>query len=400
MIRLKVDGKDYSYGIGWQSEGVPEEELKKEPGLSFEGYCLKMLRRYQNNIKTGFGAHSPKEQRKLREEQDRQNAEEKARAEVENITFHQIFIKQYTMEALDGKSIKAANAEKSLFKKWIDPVIGKLPLKDIAPVPHIQQIKKNMTDSKKSLRSTQYALAVVRQVFVFAREHNNYTGTIPTSYKITKIKKFDNQRVAFLSHEQADLLLETLKTRSTTWYHISLLSLHTGARAGELFNLKWGNVNLDAGIITLLDTKNGKTRHCHTTKDVHAMLTERGPGMKDDYVFSSTRKRKNSDKKKGKITEVSHTFDDVVEQLKFNEGVKDRRQRIVFHSLRHTFASWLVQSGVSLYVVQKLLGHEQISQTQRYSHLNKGNIEDALKTFEAAWQQGTQEAAQVINFSK
>jgi integrase len=52
-----------------------------------------------------------------------------------------------------------------------------------------------------------------------------------------------------------------------------------------------------------------------------------------------------------------------------NEGVTDARQKVVFHTLRHTFASWLVMRGVPLYDVAKLMGHNTIVMTQRYAHL-------------------------------
>ncbi len=56
----------------------------------------------------------------------------------------------------------------------------------------------------------------------------------------------------------------------------------------------------------------------------------------------------------------------------------DLDDRLRFHSLRHTFASWLVQDGVSLYEVQKLLGHSSISMTQVYSHLQPEQLRDTV----------------------
>jgi site-specific recombinase XerD len=50
--------------------------------------------------------------------------------------------------------------------------------------------------------------------------------------------------------------------------------------------------------------------------------------------------------------------------------------------LRHTFASWLVQNGVDLYTVKELMGHSTLAMTERYSHLRKENLTNAVKVFE------------------
>jgi integrase len=55
--------------------------------------------------------------------------------------------------------------------------------------------------------------------------------------------------------------------------------------------------------------------------------------------------------------------------LSLNDGITDRRQKLVPHSIRHTFASWLVQMGKPLYTVSKLMGHSSLKMTERYAHL-------------------------------
>jgi len=56
----------------------------------------------------------------------------------------------------------------------------------------------------------------------------------------------------------------------------------------------------------------------------------------------------------------------------------------VFHTLRHTYASWLVESGVDLYTVKKLMGHSTIAMTERYSHLGNNTLQNAVKVFEGS----------------
>ena len=83
------------------------------------------------------------------------------------------------------------------------------------------------------------------------------------------------------------------------------------------------------------------------------------------YVFSKSQFRFKPDY-------VSKQFKKCIKATNLN-------QKIHFHSLRHSFASNLVQKGADIYVVQKLLGHSSISTTQIYSHLNQNNLERAIK---------------------
>ena len=387
-IRFKIDYKEHNYGIGWLNEGVPDEIRKEHHNIGFEDYCLMLLRQYKGNIKAGSGPQSPKEKRKIEKAKREQAETDAALLKKEAMTFGQIFTDQYMPVASQNKTRASIAAESSLFRLWIEPVIGKLPLRAISPL-HIERIKKNMASAGKSPRYTHYALAIIRQVFNFSKVMLAYEGVCPIAK--VKIPKYDNQRQRFLTHEEAERLLNALKIRSIDVYHMALLSLNCGLRAGEVFSLQWADIDIQRGIITLRNTKNGETRHSMMTDAVKVMFAEREPGNKDALVFPSTRGTL--------ITGVSKTFELVVDELLLNEGITDPRYKIVWHSLRHSYASWLVQGGVSLYVVQKMLGHSRISQTERYSHLHQDTITDAVKVFEAAWQKDA-DSGKVINLSK
>jgi integrase len=77
------------------------------------------------------------------------------------------------------------------------------------------------------------------------------------------------------------------------------------------------------------------------------------------------------DRKGNKIKEPSAAFSRAVDRVGLNDSIVDKRQKITFHSLRHTYASWLVEAGVSLYVVSKLLGHKSLKMTARYAHVGE-----------------------------
>jgi site-specific recombinase XerD len=68
----------------------------------------------------------------------------------------------------------------------------------------------------------------------------------------------------------------------------------------------------------------------------------------------------------------------------FNKGVDDPRQRVFFHTLRHTYASWMVMEGVDLYTLKELLGHKDLTMTQRYAHLAPDTLRGAVNVLEQA----------------
>lgn len=70
---------------------------------------------------------------------------------------------------------------------------------------------------------------------------------------------------------------------------------------------------------------------------------------------------------------------------KFRRKALPHREDISFHSLRDTCASWMVQSGVTLYTVQQILGHKDIKTTMKYAHLAPDNFQEAVEvTFNAS----------------
>lgn len=114
------------------------------------------------------------------------------------------------------------------------------------------------------------------------------------------------------------------------------------------------------------------------TQQVKEMLQERSKATSEerqnDYVFLN--------RKGHKVKEISNSFDRVVSATGLNNGITDPRQKLTFHGLRHTYASWLVESGVSIYVVKEMLGHQSTAMSERYSHIGHNSMRDAVKTLE------------------
>jgi site-specific recombinase XerD len=152
------------------------------------------------------------------------------------------------------------------------------------------------------------------------------------------------------------------------------VAFYTGMRLGEIVNLRWEDVNLEDRIIVVKNTstfmtKNKKDRIIPISKKLLEIFYSLKNKIIDSnhgvYVFLGPRRLKfNSDY-------VTKKFKDSVKLSTIN-------QEVHFHTLRHSFASNLVQRGVSLYVVKELLGHEDIKTTQIYAHLQRENLFTAV----------------------
>lgn len=219
-------------------------------------------------------------------------------------------------------------------------------------------------------------LALIRAIFNKANAWGLYDGKNPI--KDVKLPTLKNGRERFLSFEEAEILLTELKSCSETAHDIALISLHCGMRAGEIFNLKTQDIRLDQSIIRVIDPKNGESRSAYMTGAVKEILKARMPEGPDEYVFKDRRHH-------GKVENISQTYVKAVERLGFNRGVTDRRQKVTFHTLRHTFASWLALQGESLLTIAELLGHKTLDMVRRYTHLIPDEKRKAALRLEAAF---------------
>ncbi len=164
---------------------------------------------------------------------------------------------------------------------------------------------------------------------------------------------------------------ERLLKASPRWLQeIITFAVNTGLRRGEIMNLKWSLVDMKRRTLTILEQKNG----CKDTLPIndqamevlkargkvrsltcdHVFLTKNGTPFAPDNVTSSF----NRVRKKARLTDFR------------------------FHDLRHTFATRLVQSGVDIYKVQKLMRHKSHQMTQRYAHHYSESLRDGVEVLD------------------
>jgi integrase len=391
-IRYKINsgiknekGKDISRdkeeGLGWASENWTAAKAYEH------------LKELKENRKAGEGPQTLAEKREAETLRKESEESERQRHEKENITFKQYFEATYYPVSLSSKKKNSFSQEEAHFRLWLNPVIGNKPLKEISEFDIIRVCKK-LEKAGRSQRTSQYVLATFRQVWHHARKSGFVNIDSPTKEVIKKLN-YDNRRQRFLSHADANRLLEALRSENITLYSMALLSLHTGMRASEIFKLTWGCIDIERGLILILDTKSGRNRTAFMTEDVKAMFREMKPKAHDHLVFVWT---KGTDKNMP-LRSIPKPFRKVVKQLGFNDGISDRRQRFCFHSLRHTMASWHAEAGTNLYVIKELLGHSTITLTERYSHLSNNPLLNATKALENSIKAANEKAGsgQVVN---
>jgi integrase len=363
VIRAQVAGARREEGLGWASEGWTEQK------------AATVLAELKKAHATGEGAATLAEKRAQAVAKRTAQQETEAEAAREALTFSEFFSTHYAPHACQDKKHCSFRREDSLFRNWISKAIGSQPLTKIGVVD-LERIKSQMTNGQLKPRTVEYALAVVRQVFNHARRTGFYNGDSPT--KLVKRPKVNNARLRYLDHAEADALLDELVRVSPDVRDMALLSLHCGLRFGEAAALTWTNVDFSKGLLTLLDTKHGD-RQVPMTAQIKTMIQARAWDNPTGLVFPA---------RGGGLRErISKTFMMTVEALNFNMGREDARERVTFHTLRHTFASWHVLAGTDLYTLGRLMGHKTPQMTARYGHLSPEGAVRATRAFEAALDQ-------------
>ena len=378
-IRYKIDGKDKEEVVGWASEKMDAEK------------AFGMLATIRENIRKGLEPQSIAAMRRQNEQQAEEEAKAHRLKEKAAMTFSDFWDSSYYPEAKQEKKSTTMESEYWLYTKWIKPSLGNTPLQQVDALK-VKELSLHAQEAGKSAATVRYILAVISQVWNKAASQNFVQGENPV-HKVKKPRK-DNRRMRFFSPEEANKLLRALAMRSMDIYDSALLSLFSGLRAGEIHALTWGDIDLPNGTIFVRDPKNKHNRHAFISAEVKEMLKRRMDGqVKTDLIFPATN---------GKVRRwVSDTFSRVVDELGFNDSgefvvnqagerisvkIQDNRQRVVFHTLRHTFASWLVQGGTPLYTVGELMGHTTLEMTRRYSHLAPSSLKDAALSLQGKLQ--------------
>lgn len=244
----------------------------------------------------------------------------------------------------------------------------------------LEELKTSLLKKGLAAATVRLALGDIRRIYRKLTAWGVYNGPIPTAGLV--MPKLDNARTRFLSENEAIRLLTALMARSSTWHDIAYLSLYTGMRKGEILTLRGEHLDFDAEQILVKDAKTG-SRVVHMTPEVREVLERIRPERQVDYVFH----KRNGTGTDHISTDSDESFVRAVADCDLNKGVTDRRHKVVFHTLRHTYCSWLAKSGVPLFTIGELVGHNSVQMTKRYSHLCPDSKQEAAAKIGALMRQ-------------
>ncbi len=272
-------------------------------------------------------------------------------------------------------------------------------------IAHRAARKRSQKDDESIIRKhlrPAFGTMLVREVgvedvdeYVMAREHlspktlaNHVTllGSmlrLAASFKVpwlVHVPRLNKPKVALFSHDYAYLrnddevrrFLSAAEAHGPSTFALYATAVYTGLRAGELAGLEWADVDLDRRQITVQRsfdglTKSGRVRYVPILDPLLPILRSWRLRSGVGLVFPN-----RADAMHGPSARIfQESFHEVLAMAGFRKAMRAGKLRpyIRFHDLRHSFASmWVAKSG-DLFRLQKILGHQTITMTQRYAHL-------------------------------
>jgi integrase len=261
---------------------------------------------------------------------------------------------EYKQNKIDSKAIKT---DKGRFEKHIKPSLGGKEPHEIIRLD-IDRLRVNLSKNLKP-QTVKHVLGLLKRIIRFGAKRQ-LCRELPFPIDSVRV---DNCTTEDLTSGQLKSLLKAIsESTDIEAANIMRMALFTGMRRGELFKLKWADVDFDRGFITIRDPKGGVSQKIPLNDQARDVLKHHPETA--DHVF---------------VRGDGKPFTDIrrrVNPIKQAAGIgADFR---TLHGLRHAFASMLASSGeVDMYTLQKLLTHKSPIMTQRYAHLRDETLRKA-----------------------
>jgi integrase len=250
----------------------------------------------------------------------------------------------------------------SIIERYLIPKFGKLAIDTIQP----QAIETYLAELRKTLApaTVDKVRVTLNRSFVLAAKWN-MPGSERNPVAAVARPRYENRRETYLSADQATRLLEACAASTNTLLKpiVHLLVL-TGARKRELLDARWGNVDLERKAWLIPDSKTGKARYVPLSQAALTVIAALPRYPNCPWLVPNPDTRQPFDN----IKRAWATARDAA-------GLPTMR----IHDLRHSAASFMVNSGVDLYAVGKILGHADHQSTMRYAHLANDTLLAAVE---------------------
>jgi integrase len=240
--------------------------------------------------------------------------------------------------------------------------VGEIPLSEITTRQADMHISKRATEVRPA--TVNIELRSLRAVFGVAKKWG-YVANNP--FADTRSVPVPESQLSYLTRSDLQCLLSVV--RETWLRNVIVFSVATGMRRGEVIHLRWEDIDMVRKVMMVgnsgdFRTKSGKNRVVPISDTVFGLLSDLAGRGSSGYVFQRNGRPLGA-------SYLTHLFKEYVRCAGLPDGTH-------FHCLRHTFASWLAQDGVSLFAIQKLLGHSSAAVTQVYSHLQPDQMHDTV----------------------
>lgn len=235
---------------------------------------------------------------------------------------------------------------KNCFANHILPILGKIKAESISLI-HFHNYKKLRLEQKGSNRSISKEIAYIGSFYKWGKKYGFLSG-LP--FRIERLP-YKRPVPTVLSFDET---IKLIKAATPNIYKVFLLTLYNlGTRLDEARNIKWSDIDFENRTITVTG-KGSKERRLPFGNWLYEELQKLDPGA--GYVFAS--------KKTGKpLQDVRKA----IQRAKQHAGIQ---KRVYPHLFRHSFATHLLDRGINLRVIQRLLGHAQVQTTEFYTHVS------------------------------
>ncbi|WP_297669044.1 site-specific integrase [uncultured Desulfovibrio sp.] len=356
-IRYKLNGRLVEETLGWATDGWTADKAHAVRANIKQGQ------------RTGQGPQTLGEARENAAKNRAAAAREAEDERVANMLLQDFFEQHYLPNAKRTK--RSWLTDEQRFNKAIRPVLGMRPLRSISRAD-VQRLIDALVDQGAAASTVKQYRGILSHLYALAGQEEVagrkiFEGVSPVQG--VRVPPIRNARERFLTADEADALIKAARKLPCPDLHDCIvLSLNTGLRLGELRRLEWPDVDMINAMVTVREEAQRKPGgKVPLNAAAMRIFTDRLAGRKGPargLVFPPVA----GGAMRGNLT---NAFRDLVDRLGFNEGLDahDRARRVVFHTLRHTFASWLALGGTDIYRIQKLMRHKSITMTMRYAHL-------------------------------